>query len=157
MFRPIRRAEKTLDAESAAELLRTERRGVVAVNGDDGYPYAIPVNYLYDPQANKIYFHGARAGHKFDSIKACDKVCFTVFGNEQIKKEAWAPFMQSVVIFGRCSLPENTPEVNELLRRFASKYYPDDELIKKEMAAYNRTQLYVIDIEHMSAKEIQER
>ena len=157
MFRPMRRKEKQLDDAAARQLLKTARRGVLSVCGDDGYPYAVPINYLYDEEAGKIYFHGASAGHKFESISRCDKVCFTVYGNESIKKESWAPFLQSVVVFGRCSLPAPSDETAAQIFRFAEKYYPGDELIKKEMSAYAKTQLYVISIEHMTAKEIQEK
>ena len=104
MFRPIRKKKNEIDVNVAQALLQNSRRGVLAVNGDDGYPYAIPVNYFYDTENQKIYFHGARAGHKVDALKACDKICFTVYGNEQIKEEAWAPFIQSLVVFGRCHL-----------------------------------------------------
>ena len=48
MFREIRRKKKEIDITSAKKLLKSCRRGVIAVNGDDGYPYAVPVNYLYD-------------------------------------------------------------------------------------------------------------
>lgn len=89
MFRAIRKKKNEIDAEAAKALLRSGRRGVLAVNGDDGYPYAIPINYVYDGDARKIYFHGARAGHKVDALRACDKVCFTVYGNETIREEAW--------------------------------------------------------------------
>ena len=61
MFRPMRRAKKAIPDEAAKRLLQTERRGVLAVNGDLGYPYAVPVNFLYDEAAGKLYFHGARA------------------------------------------------------------------------------------------------
>ena len=74
MFRPVRKKKNEISTEAAKQLLHTERRGVFAVNGDDGYPYAIPVNFFYDEEANQIYFHGARAGHKIDAIRACDKV-----------------------------------------------------------------------------------
>jgi len=63
MFRPIRRQAKEIRIEAAKELLKNERRAVLAVNGDDGYPYAIPVNFYYNEETNKIYFHGAAAGH----------------------------------------------------------------------------------------------
>ena len=96
--------------------MQYSRRGVLAVNGDDGYPYAIPINYIYDREAQKIYFHGARAGHKVDALKACDKVCFTVYGNESIREEAWAPFMQSTVVFGRCRLVEAGEKATTLLK-----------------------------------------
>ena len=56
-----------MDIDAAKELLQCSRRGVLAVNGDDGYPYAVPVNYFYDSDAGKIYFHGARVGHKVDA------------------------------------------------------------------------------------------
>lgn len=83
-------------------MLQNSRRGILAINGDEGYPYAIPINFIYDQKNNKIYFHGARVGHKVDSLKSSDKICFTVYGNETIKKESWAPFLQSFVLFGRC-------------------------------------------------------
>ncbi len=160
MFRPIRRKKREISQELAEALLQASRRGVLAVNGDDGYPYAVPINFLYDKESNRIYFHGAKAGHKFDSIKACDKVCFTVYGNETIKNkdEEWAPFMQSVVIFGRCHLLDAGPETNEILKRLARKYYPTEELIDAIMASEGRAvQMFEIEIEHLSGKEIQEK
>ena len=81
MFRPVRKSKNALGEEATKEILRSARRGVLAVNGDGGYPYAIPINYLYDEEAGKIYFHGAKAGHKADSINKCDKVCFTAYGD----------------------------------------------------------------------------
>ena len=108
MFRTIRKKKNVLDITDEKDLLKQSRRGVLAMNGDGGYPYAIPINYLYGEDHQRIYFHGARAGHKVDALKACDKVCFTVYGNETIKDETWAPYMQSVVIFGRCHLLETS-------------------------------------------------
>ena len=158
MFRPIRKKKNEIDVNAAQALLQNSRRGVLAVNGDDGYPYAIPVNYLYDTENQKIYFHGARAGHKVDALKACDKICFTVYGNEQIKEEAWAPFMQSVVVFGRCHLLEAGPKATALLKRFAMKYYPNEQLADEEIEhAGKAVQMFEIEIEHLSGKEIQER
>lgn len=109
MFRELRRKKNAIDIPTAKALLQASRRGVLAVNGDDGYPYAVPINYFYDEPTQKIYFHGARAGHKFDALQACDKVCFTVYGNETVKDAAWAPYLQSAVVFGRCHLVEDGP------------------------------------------------
>ena len=158
MFRPIRKKKNEIDVNAAQALLQNSRRGVLAVNGDDGYPYAIPVNYFYDTENQKIYFHGARAGHKVDALKACDKICFTVYGNEQIKEEAWTPFMQSVVVFGRCHLLEAGPKATALLKRFAMKYYPNEQLADEEIEhAGKAVQMFEIEIEHLTGKEIQER
>ena len=158
MFRSIRKKKNELDIKAAEELLLHSRRGVLAVNGDEGYPYAIPVNYLYDRENQKIYFHGARAGHKVDALRICDKVCFTVYGNETIKDEAWAPYMQSTVLFGRCRLLEPGDETMALLKKFAMKYYPNEQMVDEEIAqAGKAVQLFRIEIEHLSGKEVQER
>ncbi|MDO5339405.1 MAG: pyridoxamine 5'-phosphate oxidase family protein [Eubacteriales bacterium] len=158
MFRRIRKKKNEIDINAAHELLESGRRGVFAVNGDDGYPYAIPINYYYEKDNQKIYFHGAKAGHKVDALRASDKVCFTVFGNETIKEESWAPYMQSVVVFGRCHLVEDAEKSLELLKKFAMKYYPDEKLADEEIAkAGKAAQMFEIEIEHMSGKEVQEK
>lgn len=158
MFRPIRRIKKEISHEAARKLLLESKRGILAVNGDEGYPYAIPVNYLYDEEQSKIYFHGAKAGHKVDALKRCDKVCFTVFGNETIKDLEWAPYWQSTVVFGRCHLLEINEETELILRQVARKYYPDEAAIDAEInSSIKAVQMYEITIEHMSGKEIQER
>ena len=91
MFREMRRKKRELEKTVAEELLRSSRRGVLAVNGDDGYPYAIPINYIYDSEAQKIYFHGARVGYKVDALQRCDKVCFTVYGNQKMSRLSPGP------------------------------------------------------------------
>lgn len=158
MFRPNRRKNKEIGMDEVTKLLVNERRGVLAVNGDDNYPYAIPVNYVYDQENQKIYFHGAKVGHKVDSLKKSDKVCFTVYGNETIKDIDWAPYMQSVVIFGRCHLIDDAEIAGTWLRQLAMKYYPDNSTIEEEIGVSGKAvQMYVINIEHLSGKEIQER
>lgn len=138
MFRELRRKKREISTEAAKQLLKTERRGILAVNGEDGYPYAIPINYYYDEEQNKIYFHGARAGYKYDMIKLSDKVCFTVVG--------------------RCRFTENTPETMEILKALAMKYFPTEDIADKEIAASGKAvQMYEIVIEHISGKEVQEK
>jgi uncharacterized protein len=158
MFRPLRRKSREIDTEAAESLLMHERRGILAVNGDDGYPYAVPIDYIYDREAHKIIFHGARAGYKFEALSACDKVCFTVYGNETIKKEAWAPYVQSVVIFGRCHMVEDEAVAIELLRKLARKYYPDEQTIEDGIARNGKAAaVFEIEIEHLCGKEIHEK
>lgn len=158
MFREIRRKTKIIDRAVAEALLQSGRRGVLAVNGDDGYPYAVPINYFYDKDAQKIYFHGARIGHKVDSLRACDKVCFTVYGNELIKEETWAPFVQSTVVFGRCHLMKHDVQAMAVLKKLAMKYYPTEQMVEEEIdKAGKAVQMFEIEIEHLSGKEIQEK
>lgn len=158
MFRPIRRTKRAISADAAKQLLKCERRGVLAVQGDDGYPYAIPINFIYDEDDDKIYFHGALAGHKIESIKKCDKVCFTVYGNESVMEEEWAPFVQSTVVFGRCHLIGDRGQAIRLVKKMAMKYYPEESLADEEIdRSGDAFQMFEIEIEHLSGKEIQEK
>ena len=155
MFRPMRRANRAIPEEAAKQLLKQSRRGVLAVNGDGGYPFAIPVNYFYDRENEKIFFHGAKTGQKVDALKKSDKVCFTVYGNEHFEPGDWAPYMQSTVVFGRCRLIEDAAATEAKVRALAAKYYPSAEEIDEEVAKSIRgVQLYEITIEHLTGKQI---
>ena len=159
MFKPIRKKINEIDRAATEALLTSNRRGILAMNGDNGYPYAIPINYFYDNETQKIYFHGAKAGHKVDALKASDKVCFTVYGDEHIdESEPWAPYVQSAVVFGRCRLLEADAESIARLKEFAMKYYPDEAFADDQIARNGRaTQMFEITIEHMSGKQVQEK
>ena len=145
--------------EEAKKLLHEARRGVLAVSGDDGYPYAVPINYLYDEDAQEIIFHGSKVGHKVDALKRSDKVCFTVYGDETVETdEAWAPFLKSAVVFGRCRLVADRGESDALCKKFAMKYYPTEKMVDDEVAASGKAvQMFRISIDHISGKKVQER
>lgn len=157
MFRGQRRFKQELPIETAKALLESEKRAVLAMNGDNGYPYAIPVDYYYDRETDKIYIHGAPAGHKYDSIKKDDKVCFTVYGDEEFKEGDWAPYLKSVVVFGRCRIIDDIDEIVKFAKPVGMKYYPTEESVDKtlkETAA--RLKMYEITIEHISCKLVHE-
>ena len=73
MFRQMRRIKQELPLEEAKKLLMKNKRGVISFNGEEGYPYSIPINYFYDAEENKLYFHGAKTGYKLDCIKNNNK------------------------------------------------------------------------------------
>ena len=85
MFRSMRRSRQQLENDETIKILRSGTTGVLGLTGDDGYPYTVPINYVYEN--GKIYFHGARSGHKYDSIKSHDKVSLCVIEKEDIIKE----------------------------------------------------------------------
>ena len=158
MFRPVRRKKSEISREAAEEILLQARIGVLAVNGDEGYPYAFPINFLYAPEQGKIYFHSAKAGHKCDALAACDKVSFTAHGEEVVRKEVWAPFVRSAVAFGRCRKMEPGEEMLTALKRFAMKYYPEESLVDAAIAKdAGKVAFYEITVEHLTGKEVQEK
>lgn len=158
MFRPMRRSKQALSVQEAKHLLSTEKRGVLAVNGDDGYPFAIPINFFYDEPQEKIYFHGGKAGHKVDALKKDAKVCFTVYGNETFVEDDWAPYLHSVVVFGKCRLIADAKQTEESTRTLALKYYPTKEEVEAEIAKdIHAVQLYELTIEHLIGKRVHEK
>ena len=158
MFRPIRRVKNALPAEAAKELLKNNKRAAFAVNGDDGYPYAIPIDFYYEEDENRIYFHCAKVGHKIDSIKKDDKVCLTTWDDGYLEDGDWAYFVSSCVVFGRASIVADRELILEKIRKLALKYYPTEQEADEEIARdASRVHMAAIDIEHISAKKVHEK
>ncbi|NLO37595.1 MAG: 5-nitroimidazole antibiotic resistance protein, partial [Clostridiaceae bacterium] len=82
MFRDMRRDAQQLSAQDADAVLSRCQNGVLACAGDAGYPYAVPLNFVYF--AGRIYFHTAKAGHKMDAFAAKPKVSFAVIDQDSI-------------------------------------------------------------------------
>lgn len=158
MFRKIRKTKNEIPAEEAKVLLRNNTRAAFSVDGDDGYPYTIPVNFYYDEDDDKIYFHSAKKGHKIDSIKANDKICFTTWNDGYLEDGDWAFHVSSCVVFGRAKLIEDRKITEEKVRKFARKYYPSPEEAEEEIKrAIAGVQLVAIEIEHISGKRVYEK
>lgn len=47
MFRKMRRFKQELSHEECVRILKEQKRGVLSLLGDDGYPYGIPIDYWY--------------------------------------------------------------------------------------------------------------
>ena len=158
MFRPMRRFKQQMTEEECIETLLNGRRGVLSVLGDDGYPYGVPLDYQYSPETRTLYFHGAKEGHKIDAIKACDKVSFTVFDEGFYKQDDWAPWVHSVIVFGRIRIVEDEAEITEITRGIGMKYYPaEDEVTDILMRTKGRFGALALTIEHMSGKLVHEK
>lgn len=156
-FRPMRRVKNERSPEEAEELLASARIGFLAVNGDNGYPYAVPVNFFYDREKNALYFHGAKEGQKADSLRVSDKACFTVCG-EETPSDDWAPFVTSAVAFGRCRVMPEGEERATALTSLAEKYYPSREAALEEVRkAGNRVAVFELRIEHLTCKRVKEK
>lgn len=159
MFRKMRRFEQQVPDGECEKILKEERRAALSVMGDDGYPYTVPINFFYDEAEHKIYFHGAKEGHKADALTRCDKVCFTAWNQGFKKSGCWEWNVTSVVVFGRAMPVEDKATVNDRLRKLALKYYPGTVEVEEEMnsSAASRVQLYAIEIEHMTGKLVNEK
>ena len=136
MFREMRRSKQQLSREECIEILIQQPRGVLAVLGDEGYPYALPMDYWYCPEDGMIYFHCGPEGHKLDAIRQCDKVSFCVYDQGYRNEGDWALNIRSVIVFGRIQTVENHREAIEIIRRLSYKYTSDEAYIEDEIRHY---------------------
>lgn len=158
MFREMRRSKQQISEEECKRVLKEAARGVLSVIGDEGYPYGMPLDFVYDEEENRIYFHCAKEGHKIDAMRANDKVCFTVWDQGFKKEGRWEWNVNSVIIFGKAVLLDDMDLAYTKVRKLAEKYYPDMAEADEELAtALTRAQLVAIDIEHMTGKLVNEK
>ncbi len=116
MFRSMRRTERQLSAEEAAEILQNTDFGVLSLSGDRGYPYGVPVNYAY--VGGKLYFHSTdRQSHKLDALRRDNKVCFTVVSKHEVVLEELSTAYESVVLFGTARILDASAEKAEAMRQ----------------------------------------
>ena len=157
MFRAMRRSRQQLSQEMCEAVLARGTSGVLAVLGDEGYPYAVPLSYLYTE--GKIYFHCAREGHKLDAIRRCPQVSFCVVDQDQVHPEEYTTYYRSVIAFGKARVLEEEEEKRQAIRRLSLRYYPAaqpqqlEETIRREWAPLC---LVEVEIQHLTGKEARE-
>ena len=157
-FREMRRFKQQLSKEECFEILRSAPRGVIAMNGENGYPYAVTINQYYDESDGKIYFHGAMQGKKVELLAKNNKICFTTTDEGHIEEGDWANTFKSVVCLGRVEEVNDKEKIYNQLRRLAEGFYPSPESIEKEIeSAGSRVKMYVISIDHMTGKLVHEK
>ncbi len=155
MFRELARKGQELSPSECREILKQEVRGVLAVNGDDGYPYALPINFYFDGENNKIYFHSGKGGHKLDSIANSDKVSFCVNDRGYRKDGHWSLNIKSVIVFGRIHIVDDWSD--GLMVNFCKRFTEDMNYIDSEIKKYrNNTTVLCLEIEHMTGKLVNE-
>lgn len=161
MFRKMRRFNQQTSEEEALELLKNGKRGVLAVLGDDGYPYAVPLNYVYDN--GSLYFHSAMEGHKIDAVKNYDKASFCVTGEGTQEPNDWWYHFTSIIAFGKIRLLDTADEadaakLNEMLYAMGRKYFPTEEEVEDDVQRnLGRTAMIELKIEHLAGKRVKEK
>ena len=152
MFREIRRKKQLLPEETAVEMLQRNTSGTLALLGDDDYPYAVPLSFIY--LNGKLYFHSAKNGHKIDAVRNYEKASFCVIDRDQIVPEKFTTHYRSVIAFGKVRLIEEVEEMRSIATVLAMKYSGDfAEQIPNEFKAYvNNLVIIEMTIEHMTAK-----
>ena len=154
MFRPMRRSAQALGVDACREVLSRGTSGVLALLGDGGWPYAVPMSYAFDGE--KLYFHCAREGHKLDAIRREARASFCVVDRDEVVPEEYTTYFRSVIAFGRVRVVEDEAQKRAAIELLARRYFPQDSAenrrraIEREWAGLCMLEM---DIEHMSGKE----
>lgn len=155
MFREMRRFKQSLPQAECIALLEQTPRGVLSVHGEDGYPYAFPMDHLY--WEGKLYFHCAKEGHKLDALRADDRVSFCVMDEGFRRPGEWALNIRSVVLFGRIRPVTDPAQTRDMTRRLGLKYHPTPQAVEEELAkALDRVLILELTIDHMTGKLVNE-
>lgn len=152
MFREMRRNKQVLSLEESISILERGTSGVLAVSGDDDYPYAVPVSYVYAD--SRIFIHSAKSGHKLDGINRNSKVSFCVIDMDKVIPEEYTTYFRSAIAFGKARILAGK-EKKHAIELLAAKYTPDDEegRSKEIDSQIDNMEMIEIMIDHLSGKE----
>lgn len=152
----MRRFKQELAREDCDQILYSAYRGFLSVIGDGGYPYTLPINFVYAD--GKLYFHCAREGHKLDALRACDKACFTVIDDPVREPDDWWYHVNSVICFGRVRIIEDAAEALVHLKTLGAKYFPEGYDIEGDLAKNGpRAVVLEMALEHVTGKKVREK
>ncbi|MDE7116422.1 MAG: pyridoxamine 5'-phosphate oxidase family protein [Muribaculaceae bacterium] len=147
----MRRFNQELPESEINRILQEGKYAVIALDGDEYYPYAVPVNYVYDGEA--IYLHSASTGHKTDSIRRNPRCSICVVDKDDVIPEEFTSYFRSVIAFGHAKILDREDEKIKILRMLSDKYSPGIDPTD-EISRFIKTVCIIrIDIDSISGKE----
>lgn len=152
MFREMRRGKQLLSMEDTVAVMDRCTNGVLACLGDEDYPYAVPLSYVYFN--DKIYFHSAKVGHKIDAITKNPKVSFSVIDEDTIVSEKYTTYFRSIIAFGKARIVKGD-EWRKAFEALVEKYSGDqpEEANHEKITGCTQAYIIAIDVEHITGKE----
>lgn len=157
MFRELTRTKQQLSPEESIEILKQEPRGVLSVNGDDGYPYGMPMDHWYCEEDGCLYFHSGKTGHRTDAMRRCNKASYCVYDSGYRKEGEWSLNIKSVILFGHLEIIEDFDRAMAVTRQLSLKYTDDIEYIDWEIRQSGKnTLVFRLVPEHITGKLVNE-
>lgn len=151
MFKEMRKKDREVLGEDIEKILTNGEYGVLATVGENGYPYTVPLSYVY--QDNSIYFHCAKEGHKLDNIEKNHKVSFCVVTDTEVLPGKFSTNYKSIIAFGEAK--ELTGVLKrDILFEFIEKYSQSfiEEGKRYIERAQDSAKIVEIKIEHITGK-----
>ena len=152
----MRRIKQQLSDNDCVGVLNSGKTAVLAVSGDDGYPYTVPLNYVYYDE--KIYFHCAKSGHKLDAIEKNDKVSICIIAQDDVVEEKYTTYFKSVICFGRAKRLKDENKIRTTINALAEKYCSScrDGIPAEIDRGMPGLEMVEITIDHMTGKQCKE-
>ena len=151
MLPEMRRKTQQLPQTEAEEILRAGTSGVLALAGDEGYPYALPISYMF--HAGRLYFHCAPVGHKLDAIARCPKASFCVIAQDDVVPERYTTRYRSAIAFGSIRRLVEEQEMVRALDALGRKYAPDLDPSAEIAKSLHRVCVLEMEIDQLTGKE----
>lgn len=147
----MRRKRQQLSQSECEEMLARTTHGTLAVNGDDGYPYAVPVSHAWHD--GRIYLHSAPEGHKLDAIRRDSRVTYCVVGRDEVRPAEFTTYYASVIAFGKARVVTDDDGKRKALHLLADKYSHGQQGTEDEIArGIDRLVIVEIEVVHMTGK-----
>ena len=154
----LRRADMAMTNE---QMLRTLDRGFagrLASVSEDGYPYCVPLLYVW--AEDRLFLHGTSAlGHLQTNVRREPRVCFEldepdqVFDYGRFECDSGLAY-RSVILFGRIRIAEDAATKQRFCERLMEKYgKPNSIRPKNFFPRLNVITVYVMTVERMTGKE----
>lgn len=157
MFRELIRRKQKLSEDECIRILKTEKRGVLSVKGENDYPYGMPMNHWYNEEDGKIYFHCGKTGHRLDALKKDGRVSFCTYDSGVCRDGDWALHINSVIVFGKIQIVDDLDRITDIAEKLCRKFTNDRQYIRTEIERHARnTLLLVLTPEHICGKTVEE-
>jgi nitroimidazol reductase NimA-like FMN-containing flavoprotein (pyridoxamine 5'-phosphate oxidase superfamily) len=154
----LRRADRAMTEEQARHALERGFAGRLATVSEDGYPYCVPLLYIWADE--QLFLHGANArGHLRSNVEREPRVCFEIDEPDQVfdygrfECDTGLAF-HSVILFGRIRIAEDTPTKQRFCERLMEKYgKPNSIRPKNFFPRLDAITVYAMTVERMTGKQ----
>jgi uncharacterized protein len=154
----LRRADLAMTSEQMSQALDRGFVGRLATIGSDGYPYCLPLLYIWAD--GQLFLHGTSVrGHLRANIEHDPRVCFEldepdqVFDYGRFECDSGLAYC-SVILFGRILVADDFATRQWFCERLMDKYgKPDSIRPKNFFPRLDVITVYAMSVERMTGKE----
>jgi uncharacterized protein len=154
----LRRADRAMTEEQTLRALACGFAGRLATISEDGYPYCVPLLYIW--AEDQVFLHGTSArGHLRRNVEREPRVCFeidepdAVFDYGRFECDSGLAF-RSVILFGRIGIAEDRETKQWFCERLMQKYgKPNSIRPRNFFPRLDAITVYALTVERITGKE----